>query len=122
MMNRRLLATLLTVALMLPVSLAASQPSATPPAQTQTTAGAASNETAPGQRYESRARRRSYQRETRVQRHHRISKKQILVMSMVAGTSMGIGALAGGGTGLAIGAIAGGWGALAVHHWWRHLR
>jgi hypothetical protein len=43
------------------------------------------------------------------------------MMGAVAGTSLSIGALAGGGTGLAIGAIVGGWGAYAVHRLWRHL-
>ena len=43
------------------------------------------------------------------------------MMAAVAGTSMGIGAIAGGGVGLAIGAIVGGWSAYAVHRLWNHL-
>jgi len=43
------------------------------------------------------------------------------MMAAVAGTSMGIGAIAAGGTGLAIGAIVGGWSAYAVHRLWNHL-
>ena len=39
-------------------------------------------------------------------------------MAGIAGTSMGIGAIAGGGTGLAIDAIVGGWGAFAGHKIW----
>jgi len=63
----------------------------------------------------------SYVRQTHARRHSRITKKQIAVMAAVAGTSMGIGALAGGGKGLAIGAIVGGWGAYLGRHLWARL-
>jgi hypothetical protein len=43
-------------------------------------------------------------------------------MAAIAGTSMAIGALAGGGSGLAIGAIVGGWGAYAGHRLWKWIR
>jgi hypothetical protein len=42
----------------------------------------------------------------------------MVFMGAIAGTSMGIGAIAGGGTGLAIGALVGGWGAYAGHRFW----
>lgn len=56
--------------------------------------------------------RRSYEREVKP-RHHRISKGEIAFMAALAGTSMGVGALAGGAKGLAIGSIVGGWAAYA---------
>ena len=71
---------------------------------------------------QSRASRRSYARETRSHRHHRITKGEIAFMAAIAGTSMGIGALAGGGRGLAIGAIVGGWGAYLGHRLWKWIR
>ena len=70
----------------------------------------------------SRASRRSYARETRRHHHHHITKGEIAFMAAIAGTSMGIGALAGGGRGLAIGAIVGGWGAYAGHRLWNRIR
>lgn len=70
----------------------------------------------------SRAQRRSYQRETQTRRRSHISKKEVAMMAAIAGTSMGIGALAGGAKGLAIGAIVGGWGAYAGHRLWRWLK
>ena len=73
-------------------------------------------------RPQSPTRRRSYERETRRHRHSGISKKEVAFMAAIAGTSMGIGALAGGAKGLAIGAIVGGWGAYAGHRLWNRLR
>ncbi len=73
-------------------------------------------------RLQSRARRRSYEGETHRHRHSGISKKEVAFMAAIAGTSMGIGALAGGAKGLAIGAIVGGWGAYAGHRLWKRLR
>ena len=70
---------------------------------------------------QSSASRRSYARETHQRRRH-ISKGEIAFMAAIAGTSMGIGALAGGGRGLAIGAIVGGWGAYAGHRLWKWIR
>jgi len=71
---------------------------------------------------QSRASRRSYARESRSHHHHHITKGEIAFMAAIAGTSMGIGALAGGGRGLAIGAIVGGWGAYAGHRLWNRIR
>jgi hypothetical protein len=70
---------------------------------------------------ESKARKRSYERETRTH-HPGISKQEMAFMAAIAGTSMGIGALAGGGRGLAIGAIVGGWGAYAGHRLWKWMK
>ena len=64
--------------------------------------------------------RRSYERETG-RRHHRISKNEWIFMGAIAGSSMGIGALAAGAHGVAIGAIAGGWGAYVGHLFWKKL-
>jgi hypothetical protein len=70
----------------------------------------------------SQAQRRSYTRETHNRHHSSVSKKEVAFMAAIAGTSMGIGALAGGAKGLAIGAIVGGWGAYAGHRLWKWLR
>jgi hypothetical protein len=70
----------------------------------------------------SRASRRSYAREARQKRHHHITKGEIAFMAGIAGTSMGIGALAGGAKGLAIGSIVGGWGAYVGHRLWHKIR
>lgn len=60
---------------------------------------------------------------TSYRRHRRhISRGEVLFMAGIAGTSMGIGAIAGGGTGLAIGAIVGGWGAYAGHRIWHWVQ
>ena len=69
-----------------------------------------------------RAVQRSYARETRHKRHHRITKGEIAFMAGIAGTSMGIGALAEGARGLAIGSIVGGWGAYVGHRLWNKIR
>ena len=71
---------------------------------------------------QTRRERRSYEREVNVKRHHGISKKEVIFLAAVAGTPMGIGAIAGGAHGLAIGAVVGGWSAYAVHRLWRHIR
>ncbi len=71
---------------------------------------------------QSRASRRSYARETRRNHRHHITKGEIAFMAGIAGTSMGIGVLAGGGTGLAIGAIVGGWGAYVSHRLWNKIK
>jgi hypothetical protein len=73
-------------------------------------------------RPQSTARRRSYQREVQPRRRARISKSEVAFMAAIAGTSMGVGALAGGGTGLAIGAIVGGWGAYLGHRVWNWVK
>ncbi len=64
---------------------------------------------------------RSYQRETG-NHNHRISKKEWVFLGAVAGTSMGIGAIAAGGKGVAIGALVGGWAAYGAHRVWRWLK
>lgn len=43
-------------------------------------------------------------------RNSGISKRDVIFIAAIAGTSMGIGAIAAGGKGVAIGAMAGGWG------------
>jgi hypothetical protein len=68
------------------------------------------------------ARQRSYEREVHPRRHRGISKKEWLFLGAVAGTSMGIGAIAGGAQGLAIGSIVGGWSAFVAHKFWHHIR
>ena len=69
------------------------------------------------------AQRSSYKREVHPRRHRsRISKKEWLFMGAVAGTSMGVGAIAAGAHGLAIGAIVGGWGAFAAHKLYHFVR
>lgn len=70
----------------------------------------------------SAAKRRSYEREVHGRRHPRISKKEWIFLGAVAGTSMGIGALAAGPHGLAIGAIVGGWSAYTAHRLWNKIR
>lgn len=77
----------------------------------------------PSNSNETRARSHSYRREVSPRRHHSsISKQEKVFLVGVVGTSMGIGALAGGPKGLAIGAIVGGWGAYAAHRFWHWLR
>ncbi len=51
-----------------------------------------------------------------------MSKKEKIFLVAVVGTSMAIGAIAGGGEGLAIGALAGGWAAYLAHRFWKDLR
>jgi hypothetical protein len=67
-----------------------------------------------------RAARPTYEREPH--RRHNISKQEVLFLGAIAGTSMGIGALAGGAKGLAIGSIVGGWGAYLGHRLWKRVR
>jgi hypothetical protein len=123
---RRFLGVFLAVSLLLPEFL---------PAQNDTSQPATNNSASPNPapanaqatptqsvRPQSRSRRHSYERETRQRRHSRISKKEVAFMAAIAGTSMGIGAIAGGGEGLAIGAIVGGWGAYAGHRLWKWLK
>ena len=76
----------------------------------------------PSVRPQPAAQRRSYEREVRGRRRSGISKKEVAMMAAFAGTSMGIGALAGGAKGLAIGALVGGWGAYVGHRLWRWIR
>ncbi len=67
-------------------------------------------------------RSKSYARETRAQHRPGISKEEKVFLVSIVGTSMGIGALAGGPKGLAIGAIVGGWGAYAGHRLWHWIK
>jgi hypothetical protein len=78
---------------------------------------------APSSRSGTHARSHSYRREVSTRRRHSsISKEEKIFLVAIAGTSMGIGALAGGPKGLAIGAIVGGWGAYAGHRLWHWIR
>lgn len=102
-----------------PVTAAKAQPAAAPPPAAQNTATQPRESVRP----QPTSQRRSYERETRGRRHRSgISKKEVAFMAAIAGTSMGIGALAAGGTGVAIGAIVGGWGAYAGHRLWNWIR
>jgi len=74
-------------------------------------------------RPQSTAQRQSYEREVRPRhRSRKITKGEIAFMAGIAGTSMGIGAIAGGAEGLAIGAIVGGWGAYVGHRIWHWVK
>lgn len=123
-MTRKILAAVLISSLFLPWASAAGQNTGqTPPASStpsQAQANSAPAQGAQTARPQPRARQRSYQRETRTWRG--ISKKEWVFMGAIAGTSMGIGALAGGGKGLAIGAIVGGWGAYLGHRIWKWVK
>jgi CHASE1-domain containing sensor protein len=123
-MTRSLLIVTLCVTLLAPALLVAESPDAGPAAKSSLVA-LASPAAAPQDQQPTTVRpntappRQSYQQEAHPRRHsHHISKGEIIFMAGIAGTSMGIGALAGGGTGLAIGAIVGGWGAFAGHKIW----
>jgi len=122
---RRSVAWVLVLALLTPAISVARQPAAQSAASESAPStgpsGPAQNETSSTAPQRSRAARRSYEREVHARHRHHISKAQVAMMAAVAGTSMGIGAIAGGGVGLAIGAIVGGWSAYAVHRLWNHL-
>jgi hypothetical protein len=90
----------------------AQRPDATPQNQTSTSTTSTTRPTS--------STSRSYARETH-RRHPGVSRNEAIFMGAVAGTSMGIGAIAGGGVGLAIGAIVGGWGAYASHRLWHYF-
>lgn len=122
-MKRQLLVSVLLVSLLSPGVLlaqgsttnrapaplrASASPPASPPSSVQ-------EQQPTSVRPRSRAARRSYARETQVRRHG-MSKEEKILLVGIAGSSMGIGALAGGGAGLAVGAIVGGWGAYLGHH------
>ncbi len=101
-----------------------------PPAQEAGSQAASSSSTqptsseprAPASHRRQTRRSRSYARETQQKRHTGISKGEKVFLVSVVGTSMGIGALAGGPKGLAIGAIVGGWGAYAAHRMWHWIK
>lgn len=125
---RRLVATVLALSLLLPEALLSQQNTARTAGVNGPAAASSSPRTSAQTRYPETVRptrathRRSYGRETRSRRHSGISKGEVAFMAAIAGTSMGIGALAGGAKGLAIGAIVGGWGAYAGHRLWKWLR
>jgi hypothetical protein len=129
-MTKRILIAVLTLGLVIPAFVIAKQRPAdavknsNPPAAAQPSAPAAQPQEPQTEQPQpqTRAERRSYERETHPRRHHRISKKEWVFMGAVAGTSMGVGAIAGGAHGLAIGAIVGGWGAYAAHRMWHWIR
>ncbi len=129
-MDRKLLVTILAASLLLPGAFWAGQntrqtASANSPASPsasgaqQASAQAQQPQTAPAR---PQARRRSYERETNGRQRSGISKKEKVFLAAIAGTSMGIGAIAGGGKGLAIGAIVGGWAAYAGHRFWKWIK
>jgi len=128
-MLRRLLVAALTLTLVLPGALLARESGTQMAAATPAAAASPSarQTSAPAQeprsvRPQSPAQRRSYAREVRGRRRSGISKKEVAMLAAIAGTSMGIGALAGGAKGLAIGAIVGGWGAYVGHRLWKWMR
>ena len=91
------------------------------PAQPVSGRAAQETETRPSEtRPQRTTQRRSYERETG-RRHHSISKKEVIFLGAIVGTSMGIGAIAGGAHGLAIGTIVGGWAAFGGHYLWNKL-
>lgn len=127
-MARKFLVTILTLGLVIPGALLAQQknlqtarvippdsPAAARPAQQAETPQSARPQP-------TRATQRSYEREVRPRRHSGISKQEWLFLGAVAGTPMGIGAIAGGAHGLAIGSIVGGWSAFAAHKLWNKVR
>lgn len=120
---RKVMAAVMAVALLLPaVSVALPQAdSATASSSSAAMASRSQRRNRTSVLQHSRAVRRSSYQEAGPRRHH-ISRGEVAMMAAVAGTSMGIGAIAGGGTGLAIGALVGGWSAYAVHRLWNHIR
>jgi hypothetical protein len=127
---RKILASVLAISLLSAESLLAQQNSGltnngqgTAPGATESAAPVSSGvQKSYSPQYQSPPPPRPYPRETGRRRHRRISKEEVVVMTAVAGNSMGIGALAGGGMGLAVGAIVGGWGAYATHKLWHWLK
>jgi len=128
-MRQRLFASLLCLALLPAPFLAATdggdpaaKSSAAPAAATNPPAAAPQDQTPSSVRPDSTSstQNRSYAPEVH-RRRSRISKGEVVFMGAIAGTSMGIGAIAGGGVGLAIGAIVGGWGAYAGHRLWHYF-
>ena len=130
-MIRKFLVAILTAGLIMPGALLAQENNSKtaklnptdPPAAAEPARPAAQTQTPQTVRPQpTEARQRSYEREVHSRRHRGISKKEWLFLGAVAGTSMGIGAIAAGAHGLAIGAIVGGWGAFAAHKFWHLIR
>ena len=124
-MTRNLLIGTLCLMLLAPALLVAVEPDGVPAKSPASSMSASNSPAAAPQdqqpatvRPNSTTEQRSYEREVRPRHRRHISKGEVIFMAGIAGTSMGIGALAGGGTGLAIGAIVGGWGAYAGHRIW----
>jgi hypothetical protein len=128
-MKRRLFIGMLCLALIAPAILVAETPGASTAAkdpmtsaqQPKPSAASPQDQQPSSARPGSTTRRRSYERQVQPRRHSPISRKEAAFMGAIAGTSMGIGAIAGGGTGLAIGAIVGGWGAYVGHRLWHRI-
>lgn len=126
-MRKSLISLLVISMLLLPecgwptAALAGQQEAPAPSTSSSSSQSSVQPQTSPHAYHQSRASRRSYARETG-RKHRHITKGEIAFMAAIAGTSMGIGALAGGGSGLAIGAIVGGWGAYAGHRLWNKIR
>ena len=128
-MKWRLLIGTLCLTLIAPSLLTAQGPDAGPAGKkpgsslvaSSTPAGAPQGQQPSNVRPNSTPQQRSYEREVYPRHRRHISKGEVVFMAGIAGTSMGIGALAGGGTGLAVGAIVGGWGAYAGHRIWHWL-
>ena len=126
---RKALAIGLGLTLLFAQSLLAQQNSGPANNEQGTTSGATAGHAPPShgpvrsyrQARQSAARRRSYEREVGRRRHSRVSKKEVVFLAAIAGTPMGIGAVAAGGTGLAIGAIVGGWGAFVGYKLWHRI-
>ena len=129
-MVKKLFAMTLALVLVMPEALLAAQkgiprvaaanPPATPAASSPQSSSA--SQTPQSVRPQSTSQRHSYQREVKPRRRSGISKGEVAFMAGIAGTSMGIGAIAGGGTGLAVGAIIGGWGAYVGHRIWNWVK
>ncbi len=127
---RKFLANILLSALIVPsLLLFAAQPVSAAEPKTPTVAAVVNSQDKPDPQSSEKtngqsqaARRRSYERETGRRHHPRITKKEMIFLGAIAGTSMGIGAIAGGAKGLAIGTIVGGWAAFAGHVLWNKLR
>ncbi len=122
---QKILAAVLALSLIAPELVLAQTKAVTQPQPAQFSANAAapqapSGEQAQTTRPRSKRSQRSYEREVK-RRHLGMTKQQWLFLGAVAGTSMGIGALAGGARGLAIGAIVGGWAAYGVHRIWHKI-
>ncbi len=131
-MKQKTISAILTLALLVPelvmaqgtgpVTTVRPQPPASTSTVAQTTESPQSVRPQPQSQRRSYQQRRSYERETRGRRRRGISKEEKIFLVAVAGSSMGIGALAGGPEGLAIGAIVGGWSAYAAHRLWGWIR
>jgi hypothetical protein len=99
---------------------AANPPAAAAPARPPQSSGESRNPQST--RPQSTAPRRSYHGEAKRRRRRRISKGDVAFMASIAGTSMAVGAIAGGPIGLAVGTIVGGWGAYVGYRIWNWVK